>query len=137
LLGDKVGEEKGRVTSRRILPSGDPRYVKMEVSFEAEGKLLGVEMMNIGTYTVFERIPGQLYGEGQGVAMTRDGEGLIWNGHGVGQPTPDGLGMKFAASIAFQTDSQKLARLNGCLVLIEHEAAGDGTIKSTLYEWKA
>ena len=93
--------------------------------------------MNIGTYQVFERIPGQLYGEGQGMLRTQDGEGAIWNGHGVGTPTPDG-GVKFAASVAFQAGpTGRLARLNNVLVLVEHTAGGDGSAKSTLTEWKA
>jgi hypothetical protein len=137
MLGDRIGEERGRVTGRRALKSGDPRYLKLEISYESEGTLYGIPCMNIGTYEVYERVPGQLYGEGQGMVMTRDGEGAIYNGHGVGTPTPDG-GVKFAVSIAFQAGAAgKLARLNGTLVLVEHTAAGDGSVRSTLTEWKA
>jgi hypothetical protein len=137
MLGERIGEERGKVTSRRALRSGDPRYLKMEVSYEAEGTLCGVPCQSIGTYEVFERVPGQIYGEGQGMVMTRDGESAIWNGHGVGAPTPDG-GLKFAASVAFQAGpTGKLARLNGVLVLIEHTAGGDGSARSTMTEWKA
>ena len=59
--------------------------------------------------------------------MTKDGDSGIWNGHGVGTPTGDGMGVKFAASVAFQTNSPKLARLNNILVLVEHTAEGDGS----------
>src|SRR4051794_16378235 len=111
MLGNKIGEEHGKVTSRRVLPGDDPRYVKMEISFEAQATILGAEAMSIGTYVIFERIPGQIYGEGQGIYMTKDGESAIWNGHGVGTGTPDG-GVKFAASIAVQAGSSgKLAPL--------------------------
>ena len=137
MLGEKIGEERGKVTGRRALKSGDPRYLKLEISFETEATLYGVSCMNIGTYEVFDRVPGQIYGEGQGMLMTRDGDGAIWNGHGVGTPTPDG-GVKFAASIAFQAEATgKLGRLNGVLVLVEHTTAGDGSVRSTLTEWKA
>jgi len=137
MLGDKIGEELGRVIGRRALKSGDPRYLTLEISFETQATLYGVPCMNIGTYQVFERIPGQLYGEGQGMLRTQDGEGAIWNGHGVGTPTPDG-GVKFAASVAFQAGATgRLARLNNVLVLVEHTAGGDGSAKSTLTEWKA
>jgi hypothetical protein len=68
---------------------------------------------------------------------TPDGEGAIWNGHGVGTPTPDG-GVKFAASVAYQAGTQgKLARLNHVLVVVEHTASGDGSVKATFTEWKA
>jgi hypothetical protein len=42
MLGEKIGESTGKVTSRRVLanPGGGP---KMETSFEASGRLLGVE----------------------------------------------------------------------------------------------
>ena len=137
MLGDKIGEDRGRVTGRRALKSGDPRYLKLEISFEAEATVYGIPCQNLGTYEVYERGPGQIYGEGQGMLMTRDGDDAIWNGHGVGTPTPDG-GIKFAASIAFQAGATgKLARLNGVLVLVEHTAGGDGKTHSTMTEWKA
>jgi hypothetical protein len=136
MLGDKLGEEHGKVTSRRILEGDDYRYVKMEINFETEATILGTQGMNVGTYTVFERIPGQLYGEGRGIFMTADGGGAIWNGHGIGQMGDDGV-MAFAASVAFQTDSDKLSRLNSCLVVVEHHADMAGNANSTLYEWKA
>jgi hypothetical protein len=137
MLGEKIGDERGKVTSRRILPGDDYRFVKMEISFESQITVYGMAGMAFGTYTVFERIPGQMYGEGQGVYMTNDGESAIWNGHGVGFGQADGS-IKFAASIAFQANTTgKLARLAQCLVLVEHTAAADGTITSTLHEWKA
>src|SRR6266571_3336422 len=122
MLGEKLGEEQGKVTTMRILEGDDFRYVKMEITFQTEATILGIKGMNMGTYTVFERVPGQLYGEGRGIFTTNDGDGAIWNGHGVGQPTGQGMGVKFAAAIAFQTNSQKLAKLNSVLVLVEHEA---------------
>ena len=136
MLGNKIGEEKGKVTSRRILPGDDPRYVKMEISYEAEVTIYGAQGMDIGTYTVYERIPGQIYGEGQGIVMTNDGESAIWNGHGVGSES--GGAMKFAASVAFQAGATgKLAPLAKCLVVVEHTSGMDGTISGTMHEWKA
>ena len=135
MLGDKLGEETGKVTGRRILEGDDFRYVKMEISFETQATILGVQGMNVGTYTVFERIPGQLYGEGQGIFMTMDGDGAIWNGHGVGRMVENGA-MLFAFSATFQTDSEKLKRLNNVLVVGEHRAEMDGSYKTTSSEWK-
>src|SRR5262249_56903278 len=136
MLGEKIGEERGKVTSRRALKSGDPHYLKLEISFESQATVYGIPCMSIGTYEVFERISGQLYGVGQGMIRTQDGEGAIWNGHGVGTPTPDG-GVRFVASAAYQAGATgKLARLNHVLVLGEHTASGDGNVKSTYTEWK-
>ena len=136
MLGEKLGEEQWKITGRRVLPGDDYRYLKMEISFETQSTVLGIQGMNMGTYTIFERIPGQLYGEGRGIFMTNDGKGGIWNGHGVGHMSETGE-MSFAASVAFQTDADSLARLNGMLVLVEHHADMQGNARSTLYEWKA
>lgn len=138
MLGQKIGEETGRVTSRRILEGDDFRYVKMEITFEAQGTLLGLKGASTGTYVVYSRVGNQIYGEGQGIFMAETGDSAIWKGHGVGTPTGEGMGIKFAASVAFQAEaSGKLAPLNDILVLVEHTAAGDGSTKSVMTEWKA
>ena len=137
MLGERLGEEHGKVTSRRVLEGGDYRYLKMEVCYEAALSILGMKGVNMGTYKVFERVPGQLYGEGRGIIRVESGESAIWNGHGIGTPTGNGMGMKFAASVAFQAQTNgKLARLNDVLVLVEHVAEADGSARSTLHEWK-
>jgi hypothetical protein len=134
MLGEKLGEEHGRVTTQRVLPGGDPRYVSLEISFETEITLLGKQGRNIGTYTAFERVPGQIYAEGQGICMFGDGSSAIWNGNGVGHPTADG-GLSFAAAVSFQAGGD-LERLNGVLGLVEHQTGADGSAHSTLHEWR-
>lgn len=137
MLGDKIGEQTGRLTGTRVLPGGDYRYIKMEVDIQESGKVYGVDAVDIGTYSVFERVPGQLYGQGQGILQTTDGEGAIWNGHGVGKMSGKGMGMSFRFSVAYQAGpSGKLARLNGVLVIGEHEVDDAGNTKTTFWEWK-
>ena len=137
MLGDKIGESTGRITGTRVLPGDDYRYVKMEVSFQETGNVYGVAATDIGTYTVFERVPGQLYGEGRGYLGTADGEGAIWNGHGVGKMSGSGMAMSFRYSVAYQAGATgKLARLNDVLVIGEHEVDEAGNTKTTLWEWK-
>src|SRR5436853_4050896 len=77
MLGDKLGDETGKITSQRVLPNpgGGP---KMETSFQASGTLLGVAATDIGTYSAVVRPDGSLYGEGQGVAMGKSGEAATW-----------------------------------------------------------
>ncbi len=108
----------------------------MEITFEAAATILGKQGQNIGTYEIFERVPGQIYGEGQGIVMFSDGSSAIWNGHAVGRASEDG-GISFAASVAFQASGEGLSRLNEVLTVVEHHAHGDGTAHSTLYEWSA
>jgi len=49
MLGDKIGEEVGKVTVQRALASagGGPR---MEITFQAGGSILGVNHRTTGTY---------------------------------------------------------------------------------------
>ena len=137
MLGEKIGEEHGKITTRRVLPGDDYRYIKLEMTFEAEATIYGVSGLDIGTYTAFERVPGQIYGEGQGIFMTSTGEGAIWNGHGIGRMDENGT-MIFAGSITYQApQTGPLAKLNGVLGVFEHRAGMDGSAHSDLYEWKA
>jgi hypothetical protein len=76
MLGDKIGETSGKITSQRVLPNlgGGP---KTESSFQAKGSLLGVNLKETGTYWTAVRSDGTLYGEGQG----GDGNPGRENGH--------------------------------------------------------
>jgi hypothetical protein len=108
----------------------------MEITFETQATVYGTSGMNIGTYVVWERIPGQMYGEGQGTFFTMDGQGAIWNGSGIGQFREDGS-IAFAAAVAFQAGQGALERLNHVLVLVEHTTDMENNAHSTLHEWKA
>jgi|SRR5688572_6687116 hypothetical protein len=137
MLGDKIGELSGKVIGTRVLPGDDYRYIKMEVTVQQSGQIFGAPATDIGTYTVFERVPGQIYGEGQGILGTADGQGAIWNGHGVGRATGEGMAMSIRYSIAFQAgESGSLSRLKDCLVIGEHEVDAAGNTKSVMWEWK-
>ncbi len=137
MLGDKIGSQQGRVISRRILPGGDFRFVRMEVSIEEQGAVYGTNGTNMGTYTIHEQNGGQLYGEGQGIVQTPDGEGAIWKGHGVGHADAN-MNMSFAFSLVFQAPTDgKLAKLNDSLVIGEHKVDAEGNTQTTIYEWKA
>jgi hypothetical protein len=82
ILGDVLGESKGKRIVRRVLSSGP---LKVEVSFEDTGTMLGVATNGTGTYTSEARPDGSLYGEGQGVMITADGEPITWRGSGARQ----------------------------------------------------
>ena len=84
MLGEKLGEESGKITGTRVLESegGAP---KLEVSFQAMGKALGVETTDIGTYWSLMRPDGSLFGNGQGILMAKDGGAASWTGQGIGR----------------------------------------------------
>ena len=60
MSGEKIGEGNGQRGMRKVL-STLPTF-KVEVSFEEHAKLLGVEGMNMGTYTAITKPDGSLEG---------------------------------------------------------------------------
>ena len=104
MLGDKIWEATGRITGQRVLPGDDYRLLKVETSIEYQGKLFGKDAMGMATFVSFERVPGQMYAEGQGIIGTAEGDSAIWNGHGIGAMGADegGLTMSIRYSIAYQ-----------------------------------
>ena len=134
MLGEKLGDEQGRITLRRVLPSGGggPR---VEVCFEGSGKLFGLDITDIGTYWSVVQPNGLLYGEGQGVIMSTQGDIAQWTGAGRGHFTAQG-GVSFRGAVYYQTSSEKLARLNSVAIVFEHEAGADGSVRTQYWEWK-
>ncbi len=133
MLGEKIGQEKGKVIVRRVLPTtGNPR---VEVSFESTGALVGVNVKNMGTYCSEVRPNGTLYGEGQGIARGENGEIINWKGQGVGEFTPSG-GVTYRCSLYYDTQADYLIGLNKVVGVFEYEVDADGNTSSEFYEWK-
>ncbi|MBI2833321.1 MAG: hypothetical protein HYX76_02720 [Acidobacteria bacterium] len=134
MQGDKIGESSGNVTSRRVLanPGGGP---KMETTFEASGKLLGVEDKETGTYSSVVRPDGTLFGEGQGIIMGKGGELATWVGQGVGTIKQDGA-VSYRGAVYYQTSSPPWARLNSVAAIFEYEVDAQGNSRAQLWEWK-
>lgn len=134
MQGEKLGEASGKVTSQRVLsnPGGGP---KMETTFQATGRLLGVDESETGTYWSMVRPDGTLYGEGQGIVMGRDGELATWIGQGVGTIGKAGA-VSYRGAIYYQTSSPKWSRLNSVAAIYEYEVDGQGNTRALLWEWK-
>ena len=132
MLGDAIGEEKGRVLVRRVLAGDTP---SVEVSFEAKGKLLNLDHTSMGTYTSQVRPDGNLYGEGQGVVVTSDGGMASWKGQGIGRMTGRGTAVSYRGALYYQTASPSLARLNGVAAVYEYEVDENGGTSAKLWEW--
>src|SRR5687768_10836297 len=111
MLGEKIAEGQGKVTGQRVITENN--IVKVETSFVQTGKLYGIDTQEVGTYSATMQPGGHLYGEGQGVVMTKDGDSATWKGFGVGKPTGKGMGATYRASLTWQSQSPKLAKLNG------------------------
>jgi hypothetical protein len=132
MLGDKIGEVKGKRIVRRVL-SVDPPTA--EVSFEDAGEMFGVPTTGIGSYTSVVQPDGSLQGNGQGLIMTNDGESITWTGTGRGRFGTGGA-ISYRGMLFFRTASQKLARVNNSCGAFEYDVAADGTTVSKVWEWK-
>lgn len=134
MLGEQIGEERGQVTTRRVLPAenGAPR---VEISFESAGTLLGVGYTHMGTYVAGVRPDGNLAGEGNGVAMTPQGDLATWKGQGVGRIGPNGTA-SWRGAIYFLSTSPAFARLNDVATIYEYEVDESGKTQATFWEWK-
>ena len=82
MLGEKIGEFEGKVTGQRVLPS-DGAAPKMETTAEFSGPLVGVQSNTTATYWASLRPDGSLFGEGQAIIMTVDGDVATFRGTGV------------------------------------------------------
>jgi hypothetical protein len=132
MLGEQLGETKGKRLVRRVT-SVDPPTA--EVSFEDSGHMLGIPTTGMGTYTSVVRADGSIFGHGQGLSMTQDGEGVTWTGTGVGKFGPGGS-ISYRGMLFFRTTSEKLARLNNACAAFEYEVDPSGATVSKLWEWK-
>ena len=132
MLGEQIGEDRGKRILRRVL-SSDP--LRVEVSFEASGKIYGIDENSFGTYTSQVRPDGTIYGEGEGAFMTKDGEAASWKGSGLGK-FKEGGAVSYRGILYYRTTSQKLARLNTTAVVFEYEVDAKGDTHAKYWEWK-
>ncbi|NRF65652.1 hypothetical protein HLB44_01510 [Aquincola sp. S2] len=134
MLGERIGEDIGKITSQRVLPSegGAPR---IETSFQAAGAIYGVKATDLGTYVACVRPDGSLYGEGQGLLMGQAGETATWKGGGVGTMKKDGA-ISYRGAVYYQSASPAWQKLNSIAGVFEFEIDPQGNTKGQLWEWK-
>jgi hypothetical protein len=134
MLGDQVGEEKGKITSQRVL-GVEP--AKMEITFSGTGKYKGVDGTVTVTYWSALESGGAMSGEGKGVVMSRDGQEMAtFTGQGIGRFVGPGK-IRFVGSVFYNTASTgKLAFLNNLVAVFEHEVDESGNVSNKFWEWK-
>ena len=135
MLGELLSEDRGQITSTRVLPSEPGQGPRLEISFESHGTLLGIGYQEMATYTAVARPDGTITGEGQGLATSSRGDLVTWKGTGVGRMTDSG-GTEFRGAIYFETASPNWARLNGVAGVFEYSADESGKTESKVWEWK-
>jgi hypothetical protein len=128
MLGELIGEFKGKNTGWRVLPDG-----KIETTAQGTGKILGVNAFLVST-SVGTMANGIFMGEVNSVFTTMEGETIVSKGIAVGFPSGNG-GATRAASI-HTTQSQKLARLNKVVGMHEYETDMQDNWTGKIWEWK-
>jgi hypothetical protein len=134
MFGKNIGEGTGHRGIRKVL-STQPSF-KVEVSFEESSKLMGVEGMNMGTYTATTKPDGSLEGVGEGVFATLDGEFVTWRGMGVGRFVEAGA-VHYTGMLSYSTASAKLIKLNAITAMFEFEVDASGKTRSKIYDTSA
>lgn len=135
MLTEQISEETGQITGIRVLPD-EGHGARVEVSFQQNGTLLGTHTTDMGSYISVRRPDGTLFGEGQGITITENGEMVSWKGQGVGHFTGHGTAVSYRGAVFFQTTADRLARLNGIAGVFEYDADESGKTLVKLYEWK-
>src|ERR1041384_2766440 len=72
MLGDLFYEAKGRITSKRVL---ELEPVKIESSYYVEGKMRGIEVFEIGTFTTTATsVNGVFFVEGKDIVYVKESD---------------------------------------------------------------
>ncbi len=132
MIGEQIGETRGKRIVRRVLSTEPPT---VEVTFEASGHLFGVATTGMGTYTSVISPDGSIFGQGEGIDITADGEGITWKGSGFGK-TGAGGALSYRGMLFFKTNSPKLAHGNNVCGAFEYEVDASGNTVSKVWEWK-
>jgi hypothetical protein len=106
------------------------------VSLQGSGTLLGQDVTNIATYWQTLRPGGILYGKGELLYITSDGESAHWRGFGVGRPTGPFPAGHFAVCGSAESESQALGRFNEIATVIEYDVDQEGNFRYTFREWR-
>jgi hypothetical protein len=129
MLGELIGEFKGKNTGYRVLPDG-----KIETTAQGTGKILGVDVFILSTSVGTMGANGIFMGEVTSSFMTIEGDSIMSKGVAVAFPSGNG-GVTRAASI-HMTQSPKLARLNKVVGLHEYETDMQDNFTGKIWEWK-
>ena len=131
MLGELILEEKSKTTGVRVLPDG-----KVEQAAQGSGKAWGVEYDSVETFTTTFRPDGTQWFEGQGIAMTKEGDVVTFKGSGLGWSTGRGWSSAGRGAIYFQTASPKFAKANKTVGVFEFESDAEGNGHVKIWEWK-
>jgi len=127
-----------KLIGQRVVSTANGITPQIEYTNIETGTIKGVgNVTNLQTWTDTTRSPRIIYGVGQGVITTADGQDMAtWIGYGIGRSNINGT-ITYHDIILFNTNSTgRLAFLKNIEGL--HIAEADGNNRTTkIYEWKS
>jgi hypothetical protein len=129
MLGEQIGEFKGKNIGWRVLPDG-----KIETTAEGTGRIFGMDVWLIST-SVGTMANGIFIGEVNSMMTTMTGDSVMMKGNAVAWSTGNGGGTTRVATIN-TSQAQKLARLNKVIALHEYDTDRDNNYNGKIWEWK-
>jgi hypothetical protein len=127
-----------KLIGQRVVSTANGITPQIEYTNIETGTIKGVgNVTNLQTWTDTTRSPRIIYGVGQGVITTADGQDMAtWIGYGIGRSNINGT-ITYHDIILFNTNSTgRLAFLKNIEGL--HIAEADGNKRTTkIYEWKS
>lgn len=133
MLGEQIGELKGKITGQRVIDTEGPA---IETSVSAAGKLAGSQVRVMLTYMGKSVSNGVLHGIGNGVAMGNEGDVASYTGEAIGKIDSSGT-VRWRGSLFYKSSSNgKLAHLNNLVVVLEAEVDAEGNFSEKTWEWK-
>jgi hypothetical protein len=130
MLGDKIGEAKGRTTSTRLLPF-DWSTPRIEASFTGDGVFLGCSMTIVGTYWEGFREDGGKFGDARMLFTFSNNESVYFRGSGV-----SANGARYASFGDFPWATQSFARAKNMGVVLEYDILEKGEYAWRMWEWR-
>jgi hypothetical protein len=127
-----------KLIGQRVVSTANYITPQIEYTNMENGTIKGVgNVINLQTWTDTSRSPRIIYGVGQGIITTADGQDMAtWIGYGIGRSNINGT-TTYHDVILFNTNSTgRLAFLKNLEGL--HIAEADGNKRTTkIYEWKS
>lgn len=134
MLGEQIGEIKGRVIGQRVLDVEGPTA---ETSLSASGSLKGVQIKETLTFVGRPtNTKGVIHGKGIGVIMATESEFATVRGEGIGRGDSSGS-INWRGSLFFSTTSTgKLVSLNNLIAVFEAIIDAEGNFSEKTWEWR-
>jgi hypothetical protein len=133
MLGEQIGELKGKATGQRVLDADLPT---IETSLSLNGSIRGTPVKQTVTFVARPAAPGVLHGEGRAVIMAGESDVATFKAEAFGRISPSGT-TKWRGSFFYRTSSSgKLAFLNNIVGAFEADIDAEGNVVEKSWEWK-